>query len=122
MLESEAKKKWCPHARVLAEMYRIGDSRKETIGANASFNRMTSKKSGGPNPPLASACLGSACMMWEPHGEVATVAKLAEHGFDIDPRWAARGWVNDPDQSGVELGQIRMTHEPWGDCGLKAKG
>lgn len=46
MTEEEAKKKWCPEAR---------------IQSGGAYNRDAQG-----NAPKQAFCLGSACMMWEP--------------------------------------------------------
>lgn len=56
MTEDEAKKKWCPFARV------IGD-----LDENAAANRWPeddSKMWAGPNGNPHSLCIASACMAW----------------------------------------------------------
>jgi hypothetical protein len=65
MIESEAKTKWCPFARVLAEMVRKGDDTGPTLATGGSFNRRIPKDASMlVSVPVAAACIGSDCMGW----------------------------------------------------------
>lgn len=65
LTEGEAKTKWCPFARVLAETRLDG----VLTGANAAFNRRPAMNAEGIEFPLGALCIGRACMAWR----VATV-------------------------------------------------
>jgi hypothetical protein len=51
MTEAEAKKKWCPMARI--DQYK-GDT-------TPAYNRLAN----GAKPPVQANCLGSGCMLWQ---------------------------------------------------------
>lgn len=75
MTEAEAKTKWCPFARLLAEMVTKGTA--DTQEATASYNRRISKGDyGSAWIPAASACIGSGCMSWREQWTDATEAQM----------------------------------------------
>jgi hypothetical protein len=58
MTEEEAKTKWCPFARLIAEMR----SNLGNVGFTESHNRRATED--GDGFPSAARCIGSSCMAW----------------------------------------------------------
>lgn len=79
MTEDEAKTKWCPFARVLAERENIAANRGSFDGSHAN-------------------CIGSACMAFR-HTRLGTILKNTETGEErswlIDTTRTPPGWVID---------------------------
>jgi hypothetical protein len=79
MTEDEAKTKWCPFARVLAQ-----DAERKLQGQAAS-NRID-WVGGQPQMPVGSACVASVCMAWRTpflwtEDDGSTQPNDGKHGF-----------------------------------------
>lgn len=72
MTEDEAKMKWCPFVRLLAETYtRQG---KFEVSTGYSYNRSPDPdEDRAPYLPDGAACIGSACMAWRTLPQRGTV-------------------------------------------------
>jgi hypothetical protein len=92
MLETVAKTKWCPFARVVATADEQADD--ATPGAPAGFNRPSV---GEPNGLRNADCIASECMAW---------------------RWITSPG---PEASPPEGGPLSSTPELEGYCGLAGK-
>ena len=63
MTEEEAKTKWCPFARVSADVTQNGAH----VAITPSFNRRTTQDHPSGAMVAGSLCVGSACMAWRTH-------------------------------------------------------
>lgn len=75
MTEDEARMKWCPFSRVLAQTYTQQGEFKVSTGYN--YNRSPDDEEGYITP--ASMCIGSACMAWRTqtvwHSRAGTIGR-----------------------------------------------
>ena len=84
--EEQAKKRWCPHARVIGGTMSDTQAQADTPAGQAAHNRIDT----GPaqlSIPDASACIASACMMWRWYVEPGK----RQHGQPV-PLGRALGW------------------------------
>lgn len=77
MTEDDAKTKWCPFARLLAETYtRQGEFQ---VSTGYSYNRSPDPdEDRAPYLPDGASCIGSSCMAWRWTAQMATVTSAPD--------------------------------------------
>lgn len=111
LLESIARTKWCPFARLVAEDNPQGDMR---LGTPAGFNRGTMT----PGQEISARCIASACMAWRSQ----EITLLQQESPGPEYRDGGEKWQFKFKPSGlVEETLTHVWSAPAGYCGLAGK-